>query len=606
MRAAADTMVSPPDGSGNRHRSLEDITARASMLVRVVPAAKTAPTIMIVVAVVVAVLRGRVDNVQLYLWAGFVWAGMIARIVLTKALRSRIESCSRSDLVRYERYLFASAVVNAIAVGSAFYLVARTGDFAVRLLITLLTSLFAIGTLVSSSSHIRSFVAVSTIIFGIGIAFWLGLYSNDAPHVDVAVALLASTWAVISFGREHARQFRESLRVRTENIALLESLAAEKKVVEQALQEVRLASESKSRFLAAASHDLRQPLHALTMFLGTLSFHVTSDEARRLLRRIKDTTVVLEEQFNSLLDLSKFDAGAVRAQLAPFRVDRLIQRVADEFRPEVDSKHLQVDVCATPIVGHSDAMLVERVLRNLIGNAVKYTTVGGVSIQMSPLPGEILIEVRDTGPGIPADEQKRIFEEYVQLANPARQRRHGVGLGLAIVRRIDSLLGLRLFVTSSVGLGSVFAFYVPLADKEAGASDTQPVIVDTTHFRTSSVIWILDDDLDVVEALREQLLVWGAKVQAFSSPAALLKQLRFAPEPPQWILTDDMLGSDLSGLDTAQLLASNFGFVKVCLITGNTEPERLAQLRSSGFPLIIKPAQPEALIQVIRDPLIAA
>ena len=136
------------------------------------------------------------------------------------------------------------------------------------------------------------------------------------------------------------------------------------------------------------------------------------------------------------------------------------------FRPEAEAKHLQLEVRGAPIVGSSDAMLIERVLRNLVGNAIKYTTAGSVSVQISPLPGEIFVEVRDTGRGIPAEEQKRIFEEYVQLANPARQRRQGVGLGLAIVRRIDSLLGLKLLVKSSPGTGSVFAFHVPLSEQQ--------------------------------------------------------------------------------------------------------------------------------------------
>jgi two-component system, sensor histidine kinase len=606
VRDPTDNAYPRAEGTTDAERSLENIITRASMRMRIAQASRTAPAVVVAVAFLVVALRGRVDNAQLYLWAAFISVAMIARTIMCLLLRARIESCPTADLPRYERYLFASAVVNAIAAGSAFYLVARNGDFTVRLMITLLTSLYGIGTLVNASSHLRSFVAVSAINFGLGIAFWLGIYSNDEPHVEVAIALLAVASLVISFARENSRQFRESLRIRTENVALLESLAAEKKLVEQALQEVRLASESKSRFLAAASHDLRQPLHALTMFLGTLSFHVTSDEARRLLRRIKDTSVVLEEQFNSLLDLSKFDAGAVKAQVAPFRVDRLIERVVEGFRPEAEAKHLQLEVHGAPIVGSSDAMLIERVLRNLVGNAVKYTTAGSVSVQVSPLPGEIFVEVRDTGRGIPAEEQKRIFEEYVQLANPARQRRQGVGLGLAIVRRIDSLLGLKMLVKSSPGTGSVFAFYVPLSEQQPAPAPPEPVIGDTTHFTTSSVIWILDDDLDVVEALQEQLLVWGAKVRAFPNPIALLDELRSTTERPQWILTDDMLGSDLSGLETAQLLATEFGFVKVCLITGNTEPQRLAQLRGSGFPLIIKPAQPEALIQVIRDPPVAA
>jgi signal transduction histidine kinase/CheY-like chemotaxis protein len=583
-------------------QSLEDIITRASMRMRTAQAAKTAPVVLISIVALLISLQGRVSLTHVYWWAALMSGATLARTALCHTLRSRIDTASGGDLVRYERYLFSSAVANAIAIGASFYLVARTGDLTVRLVVTLISCFYGIGTLVNASSHLPSFVIVSSINFGMGIAFWLGLYSNDSMHIEVAFPFLAVALLVIGFGRENSQQFRESLRIRTENVTLLANLATEKKHVEQALQEVRVASESKSRFLAAASHDLRQPLHALTMFLGTLSFHVTTDDARRLLRRIKDTAVVLEEQFNSLLDLSKFDAGAVQAQLAPFRIDRLIERVVEEFRPEAESKHLRLTTTVNPVMAHSDSLLIERVLRNLIGNAVKYTTAGSVGVQLSRVHGELLVEVSDTGRGIPADQQKKVFEEYVQLANPARQRRKGVGLGLAIVRRIDALLGLRLSVTSSVGVGSIFAFHLPLAEQQVLTSQVDVVSLDTTSFRTSSIIWILDDDPDVVEALQEQLLVWGATVKAFSTPAALLEELRrVGTEPPHWILTDDMLGSALSGLETAQILATEFGFVKVCLITGNTEPQRLAQLRGSGFPLLVKPAQPEALMKVIRD-----
>ena len=606
MPGASNTVSARIASTGDRSRSLEDIITRASMRVRISQSPRTTPVVLLTVAALLIVMRGRVNATQFYIWAVLMSVTSVARVILCGMLRPRIDTASNAELVRFERYLFSSAVANAIAAGSSFYLVARYGDLTVRLVITLLSSLYGIGALVIASSHLRSFVVSSAINFGLGTLFWLGVYSGDVPHLEVAIGYLAVALLVIASGRENCRQFRESLRIRTENVALLESLAAEKKLVEQALQEVKLASESKSRFLAAASHDLRQPLHALTMFLGSLSFHVTSEDARRLLRRVKDTAVVLEAQFNSLLDLSKFDAGAVKPQLAPFRVDRLIERVGEEFRPEAEAKHLQFSINVAPLVADSDSMLIERVLRNLIGNAVKYTTAGSVSVAGSALPGAMLIEVRDTGCGIPAKEQQLIFEEYVQLANPARQRRRGVGLGLAIAKRIDSLLGLRLAVTSTVGVGSVFAFQVPLADQQAAPAHTEPVLVDAGSFRTSSTIWILDDDLDVVEALQEQLCVWGAKVQAFATPAALLERLQSGSEPPHWILSDDMLGEDLSGLETAQELATKYGFVRVCLITGNTEPQRLAQLRSSGFPLIIKPAQPEALIQVIRDPLAAA
>jgi CheY-like chemotaxis protein len=176
-----------------------------------------------------------------------------------------------------------------------------------------------------------------------------------------------------------------------------------------------------------------------------------------------------------------------------------------------------------------------------------------------------------------------------------------MGLGLSIVKRIDALLDLRLTLKSSVGVGSRFRFHVPVSEGTEIALPAAPDLLDPTRIALAAVVWILDDDPDVVDALQQQLLSWGAAVKAFSQPNELLVALRSGVDLPHWILTDDMLGSALSGLETAQILSREFDFCRVCLITGNTEPQRLAELRASGFPVIVKPAQPESLIAVLRD-----
>lgn len=352
---------------------------------------------------------------------------------------------------------------------------------------------------------------------------------------------------------------------------------------------------------SGTSHDLRQPLHALTMFLGTMTFHVTTDDARRLLGRIKETVQVLEEQFNSLLDLSKFDAGAVVADIKPFRLDSHIERLIGQIRPIAAAKNLAIVAAVCPAIARSDPLLVARVLRNLLDNAVKYTAAGTVSVRVTGQSDSFLVEVNDTGPGIATDQQARIFDEYVQLTNPGRQRQRGVGLGLAIVKRIDQLLGLKLTLRSTVGAGSQFSLVVPAAADVPDLRDAQlrHTLPSATTFTTAAAIWILDDDQIALEGLQAQLSAWGASVTAFARPEELLAQLRAGAPLPHWILTDDMLGASFSGLETAQILSQQFGFGKVCLVTGNTEPVRLAELRSSGFPVIVKPAKPEELIAVI-------
>ena len=595
--------TNPVGRSQGAERPLDEVAALESMRMRVQQTTVTALLVLISTIVLYLVFRGRVNPIGFNIWAGLMLSGTAVRAILCQVLRRRIDTATGYNLKRYEYYLFASAILNAVAIGCSYWLVARTGDLTVQMVITLMSCFFGIGTLVNASSHFQSFVVVSTINLGQGVLFWLGVGTGGTPRFEVAIPLLGLSLLIVAFGYKNGIQFRESLRIRTENLELLQRLASDKKIVEQALEEARKASESKSRFLAAASHDLRQPLHALTMFLGTLSFHVSTDDAKRLLRRIKETTVVLEEQFNSLLDLSKFDVGAVQAEIAPLqtKTSLLIASMPDACGAEARAKQVTLVASTNEVLAKSDAILIARVIRNLVSNAVKYTASGSITVSAEIVDADVVIDVVDTGPGIPHDQQTRIFEEYVQLANPARQRRHGVGLGLAIVKRIDNLLNLKLTLTSDMGIGSRFRFYLPVANAQQDSESPAPEASDPTDARISANVWILDDDPDVIEAFQEQLVSWGATVQAFQQPAALLEALRSGALLPHWILTDDMLGSALSGLETAQILSREFGFCKVCLITGNTEPQRLAELRASGFPVIVKPAQPESLIAVLRQ-----
>jgi signal transduction histidine kinase len=595
------TVLESEERDPRTERSLEDITTLESMRMRIEQTTLTALVIFFAAFAVSYSMRGRVNPVGFNIWVGLMVVATAGRAALCKVLQGRIERATSYNLKRYERYLFASAILNAIAIGSSYWLVARTGDLTVQIVITLISCFYGIGTLVNAASHFPSFVVVSSINLGQGVLFWMGLGTGNIPHLEIAIPFLAVSVLIIGFAYKTRIQFRESLRIRTQNLALLQRLEQDKKIVEQALEEARKASESKSRFLAAASHDLRQPLHALTLFLGTLSFHVATDDAKRLLRRIKDTTLVLQDQFNSLLDLSKFDVGAVKPDIGPFRLDLLVHHIVSELQPEANAKRLILTASVGPTFADSDRLLIARVLRNLVVNAVTYTVAGSIVVNVETVDGSHVIDVIDTGPGIPEDEQSKVFEEYVQLANPARQRRHGMGLGLSIVKRIDALLNLGLTLKSSVGVGSRFRFYVPTSKKTDVALPSGPDLLDPTRIAINAVVWILDDDPDVVDALQEQLLSWGAVVKAFSQPTEMLHELRSGVDLPHWILTDDMLGSALSGLETAQILSREFGFCRVCLVTGNTEPQRLAELRASGFPVIVKPAEPESLIAVLRD-----
>ncbi|HXC59349.1 MAG TPA: HAMP domain-containing sensor histidine kinase, partial [Steroidobacteraceae bacterium] len=435
-------------------RPREEEEARALLRIVAAQSENANPIVAIAAVVLIYTMYNRADHRGLWLWAGLAFAVAVWRHVISKRIREHADDADQRALRRYDWMMLAGTAGSSFIMGSAFWLIAASGDLYARMIVTLISMVHMVAVLLYLTPRFTHRLIRTLGNVGQGMLFWLGVGSTEPPHWEVLVVYAGLFWCGLVFGREQLRQFRESLRVRNENAALLERLEADRNVIQGALEEARLANASKSRFMAAASHDLRQPLHALTMFLGTLGFHVTTDDARRLLGRVKDTVRVLEDQFNSLLDMSRFDAGAVAVNLQSFRLDSLVEKIIEEFRPQAESKGLAMSVDAEPALVQSDPLLLGRLLRNLIDNAVHYSVQGRVTLYIQQAGDHFILAVQDTGPGIAADQQARIFDEYVQLDNPARQRQRGVGLGLAIVRRIDQLLGLRLQLQSAPGKGA--------------------------------------------------------------------------------------------------------------------------------------------------------
>lgn len=571
---------------------------RALLRILATQSANANPIVALAAIVLVATMYQRVDTAGLLTWAALAILVGVARRVISTHVGRNLSQADDGQLPRVLQIMVWGTACNSVVMGSAFWLIAANGDMYVRMIVTLISMVHMTAVLLYLLPGIRQRLIATAGNVGQGLLFWLGVGSPETAHWELTLVYCGLFWCGLVAGREQLRQFRESLRMRDENALLLARLEQERSTVQQALEEARLANAGKSRFLAAASHDLRQPLHALTMFLGTLGFHVGGAEGRRLLGRANDTVRVLDEQFNSLLDLSRFDGGAVVARPASFRLDDLLTRIVDEFRPQAEQKGLTLAVQAVAAPVHSDPLLLGRLLRNLLDNAIHYTARGSVTAQIRAACGGFLLEVRDTGPGIPPHLQASVFDEYVQLDNPARQRERGVGLGLAIVRRIDQLLGLQLQLQSVPPTGSTFSITVPAAAEEPSVTPG-PVVAETLAWRTSALVWIIDDDDVVREGLQAQLHAWGAQVTAFADPLQLLQALGSAMRRPEWILSDDMLGAGVSGLDLAQAIAGQFTGVRIALITGNTEPARLAQLRASGWPVIVKPATPEQLMALL-------
>lgn len=382
--------------------------------------------------------------------------------------------------------------------------------------------------------------------------------------------------------------------------------------IEDATRELRLKKEDaenanydKTRFLAAASHDLRQPMHALGLFVGELHSKLTTTEQRRIAGKIEESVGALSNLLDALLDISKLDAGVVTPNIVAFSISGLLDRIARDYQPLAEHKGLTLHVVPNEALIESDPILLERVLINLISNALRYTPIGGKVLVVCRNRGALLrIEVRDNGVGIPESEQQNIFKEFVQLANKERDRSKGLGLGLAIVDRIARLLHLDIALRSLPKRGSVFAVSVPrlaapAAEEPLSVSSDMPS-EDTrlaNEFDSLNVL-VIDDNPLVRKSTQGIIESWGCQV----SMAASLKEVKqvHAKGDFDLVICDYRL-PDGDGIQIADWVKDDFSHQPLfILISGDTSPEVLQMVNERGIQLLHKPVRPAKLRSLIQ------
>ena len=576
--------------------------SRAVLIMTGMQSRRTLPIILCAAAVTGIALWDEQPNERLVIWLSLVSLGALLTAMFFTDPVAKINSVDTLTLQKLLRKKFFSVALNTFVIGSGFWWLALVGSQQTILAVTLIACLYQTGAMVNASVDFHSFALGVILNLGQGVLFFSGIAGNTA-NPEIAISIGGVAFLLISFGRINARQFSESIRIRAENIALIAQLDKEKRTVEQALASAQEANTAKSRFLAAASHDLRQPLHALGLFLGSLSLMVEGQEARKLLRRIRETTDVLTGHFNSLLDISRFDAGGIEIERTNFNLGTVLKSATDEFRPQAESKNLTLSLNTEDWQVYSDEVLIERVVRNLLSNAVRYTDKGAVSMVAERDDDCIRVSVIDSGPGIPKAEQPHIFNEFVQLNNPARRREQGVGLGLAIVKRIDTLLDLSLLLRSSEGIGSRFEFTLPLAHAKAETKLLSSPDKDTASTFTTLPkglnVWVLEDDTAAAEALCTQLRAWNCNVTLATTREELQEEYDISGEWPDFALVDDMLGTNESGLEIASWLSTHLSKQHIIMVTGNTMPDRLNEIAEQGFPLILKPMSSQRLLEIL-------
>lgn len=410
---------------------------------------------------------------------------------------------------------------------------------------------------------------------------WCAL-QGDSVHYALAGAMALFMAITASFAQQFHGQFLEAMRLRFVNLDLVDDLRREKAAADE-------ANIAKSRFLASASHDLRQPVHALGMFVGALRGCAMDDEARRLVDHIERSVSATDSLFTSLLDISRLDAGVIQSHPCAFPIQALLERVCGDYSADADRKGVRLVLCPSSLIVESDPVLIERILRNIVSNAVRYTDRGRVLVGCRRRGAQARVEIWDTGRGIPPDQQERVFQEFYQLGNPERDRTKGLGLGLAIVRRLTKMLDCPLTLRSEPGRGSVFEFGIPRAAEVRAPVFPAPEAA-APPVAAAGLVLVLDDEQAIREAMRSLLTSWGFTVIAAGSGAEMLAQIATCPDRPVLIICDYRLRGDENGIDVIQLLQSEYNEdIPAMLITGDSAPDRLAEAQESGFLLLHKP-----------------
>ena len=346
--------------------------------------------------------------------------------------------------------------------------------------------------------------------------------------------------------------------------------------IENKSRQLELANTAKSRFLAMASHDLRQPLHALGLFIAHLRTPLKPREREKTVERVDAAVKEMAEMFNSLLDISKLDAGVLMPQIVEFSIARLLQKIEATFDQTAREKSLRLRVMRSDAWVRSDALLLERILLNLVSNAMRYTLRGGIIVGCRRRGEMLRIEVWDSGPGIPEAHKQNIFGEFFQLPTPERDRYGGLGLGLAIVDRLRRLLNHEIELTSTVGRGSRFTILVPMAAEGVMFVETVRSPHPAAFAVEGKVILIIDDAPIVLEGTSRLLDKWGYSVVTADSDEAALIQLTEREQRPDLIISDYHLANGKTGIKAIERIDAAFGAsIPAILISGDTAPERL-------------------------------
>jgi signal transduction histidine kinase/CheY-like chemotaxis protein len=431
---------------------------------------------------------------------------------------------------------------------------------------------------------------------------WSLLFPGQAWGVSVLICLVLVVLTLVASDGEQL--LLRSVAIRHERDRLVRDLEQRNADVRAAMADVQAAmaqaeqsAQARARILAAASHDLRQPLHALSVYSAVLASKPAPDLLHEVSGNIDQIVRALGNLLNGLLDLSRLSAGYYVPEQRELSLQTLVAGVCGEYQQAAAQKGLAFISELAPLHVRGDPVAIGRIARNLIDNAIKYTEHGEIRVrthhEVTDGMARAVLSVFDTGRGIPAAEHGRIFEEFYQLDNPGRDRSKGVGLGLAIVQRLCELTGARISVDSVVGEGTCFRVSMPALLKSAARLDPMPAAAAEASLHGKTV-YVVDDETDIRKSMCALLGVWGVRSAAADSASAA-DSLFEARGAPDLLIVDLRVGDGEHGAQLADRLRHRFGGFPVLIITGETSSEALRQANESAYTVLQKPIAPEVL-----------
>lgn len=529
------------------------------------------------------VLWGAVDNRYLAIGVGVVSVLSVLRLVLYGVYFRR--ASAHADAAHWHVLAVAGALVSGCVWGSAapFLYPPQLPNYTVFLVVLL--TMLPVVPVAALAAYMPAFYAYYLPCL---MPFIVTLTLRDSRAEHMAAGLLVMMLvAMLTFARRYSSSLAQAISLRLQLARQSDALQA--------------AMAHKSRFIAAASHDLRQPVHAMGLFLASLRQRGGAAAEARVIDHLEASQRSLRDMLTNMLDISRLDAAVARPRPRDVAVAPLLRRLAAEFAPSAAARQLDFRVRVVDGLVRSDPALLERIVRNLLSNALKYTRRGGILLACRPRGAAWRIQVIDTGIGIAESNLATIFREYNQLGGGAGQEAESLGLGLAIVDQIARLLGHAVQVRSRPGRGSMFAVVLEPGRRHA-ADQPEASAPAAGEADPPLSVMIIDDDAAVRAATAQLVGQWGHRTSVWASAVQALDGLTAGADVPDVLIVDLRLAGGHSGLDAAALVRRQLmRALPVILVTGDTAPERIRQAYEAGHFLLHKPVDPQRLRACIAE-----